>query len=117
MALKVVQGSLLAVSTTSIKHQTFNKSTAAVETIIPAVTGKTLRVLGLMLFTHGAVTVTWTSLGTGAVILPAASFVGNGGIVASAGGVPMFSAPAGEGIRLTLSAAIQVTGVLSYIEE
>ena len=84
-------------------------------TIVSAVEGKKIRVLQYALVCSDAVTVQWKSSG-GTALSGAMSFAANGGISCPFSPVGLFETAIGEGLVLNLSAAVQVSGHLVYVE-
>ncbi len=83
--------------------------------IVAAVTGKKIRVIAMHFVATGAVTVTWKSATT--TICAAQSYAANG--VVDVNWAPcghLFETVAGEALNIVLGGAVQVSGVINYIE-
>lgn len=86
---------------------------ASDNTLVPAVSGKKIRVLSYALIAASAVNVTFES-GTTVALTGAMPFGGNGGIAPSPGPFGHFETATGALLNLKLSDTIQVSGHLSY---
>jgi len=101
-------------------YSTIETSSSGNTTIVPAVTGRKIRVLNYTLIASGAVSVIWKS-GAATNISGTMALAANGGMAPScsisspAGMLGVFETNIGEGLVLNLSAAVQVGGHLVYI--
>lgn len=99
----------------TLKYAVVNANTAADATIVPAVAGRQIVVLSYCLVLGGIVAVTWKSGAT-----PLSGPMGAGAAcVINADGAPeqpQFETAIGAALILGLSAAIQVSGHIAYIE-
>jgi hypothetical protein len=91
--------------------------------VVSAVAAKKIRVLRLSFVCAGAVGAKWqsaTSNTSGAGIdtdlCPVMSFAANGGISDAYCPLGLFETASGEGLKLNLNAAVQVSGYLTYVE-
>jgi hypothetical protein len=123
------QGNLVAIhgvgDTFDIHCAAINASSAGDNTIIPAQTGKKIRVLGIKLSCGGNVTVTWKQgLGGSAAsitdefgtALAAESFADKGGMADFWGPWGwMFESGEGLALNMYLSASVQVSGFINFI--
>ena len=98
-----------------IKFAKISAASSGANTLVAAVASKKIRVLGYVLVAAGAVNVNFedgTTDISGVMNLPA-----NGGVSFAGGRVaPAFETTANTLLGLTLSAAVQVSGHLAYIE-
>lgn len=98
-----------------VKYASISVNTAADNTIVAAVPGKKIALLGYVLVASGAVTVQWKSGSTarsGAMALAA-----NGGLAVNGDSeLPLIETTAGEALVLTPGGAVQVSGHLAYAE-
>lgn len=93
-------------------------SSSGANTVVAAVAGRRIKVLGYTLVAAGAVTVKWQSDTTdlsGAMALAA-----NGVVAVAPGGdsldpVPVLATAAGEALKITLGGAVAVAGHLTYV--
>lgn len=97
------------------KFAQINASTSGDNTIVAAVTGKKIRVLQYVLIAAGAVNARWQSAAAGSYLSGALPLAAQAGASAAFGG-GLFETAAGELLNLELSAAIQVSGHLTYVE-
>lgn len=84
--------------------------------VVAAVAGKKIKVYGYVFQSAGTVDVKWQS-GDGTTqtdLTGAMSQVANSGVSHSSGRDPCFILPAGKGLYLNLSGAVQVSGHVSY---
>lgn len=90
-----------------------NVATAGDATIVPAVAGKRIKVVGYVLVAGGSVSVTWKSNAT--PLSGPLSLAANGGVSAHAA-PPGFvlRTNRGEGLVLNLSGSVQVGGHITY---
>lgn len=107
----------LMVGTTALvpKFASIDVATAGDNTLVAAVTGKQLRVLSYALVAGGAVAVRWKS-GAATNLSGAMSFAANGGVAPAWSPVGLLQTVAGDALVLNLSAAVQVSGHLVYVE-
>lgn len=90
-----------------------NASSSGNNTIVAAVTGKTIVVLKYKYIASGAVIATWESSG-GTILDGPCSLAANGGAQEPHNDHGHFAAVYGEALVLNLSAAVQVGGSLVY---
>lgn len=89
-----------------------NKAAAATTDLVAAVAGKSVRAYGLRLSVAGAVVVTILD---GATVLEVFNFGAAGGAAnLELRSLPYYVTTAGAALRITLSGAVQVDGVLEY---
>lgn len=99
-----------------VKRAVIECSTSGANTIVAAVAGKRIAVLGYTIVAAGAVTVRWTS-DTTAISGPM-SFAANGGVspaTVDADKAHMVTA-VGEALKITLGGAVAIAGHLVYAE-
>ena len=111
--LIVVSGAFVEPGASAVKYAVINESTAASNELVAAVTGKRIIVLSYTLLAGGTVNVTFQSAAT--AISGAMPLVANAGIAISDNN-GLMDTVAGEALNLLSSGAIQVSGLLSYIE-
>ena len=99
----------------SVSYATISENTAATNEIIAAVTSQKIIVLGLILVSAGTVTVTFKTGST--AICGAIPLVANSGFVMPYAEIGWMQTVAGEALNLTSDAAVQVSGLLTYITE
>ena len=107
----------LMVGTTALtpKFASVDVATLGDNTLVTAVPAKQLRVLAYILVAAGAVAVRWKS-GAATNLSGAMALAANGGIAATFVPVGLFQTVAGDALVLNLSAAVQVSGHLVYVE-
>lgn len=93
-------------------------NTIATQTVVPAVTGKRIVVLGYALF-NGVATAQAVQFKSGSTVLAGVqqlpNSVGGGAVVYSGDqSIGLFTTNSGEALSLTMSAATQVGGHVSY---
>lgn len=96
------------------KSATINASTSGDNSIVAAVAGRKIEVLGYTLVASGAVNVKWRSATndlTGAMNLAT-----NGGIAIAATDKAIMKANLGEALQINLSGAVGVAGRVTYRE-
>lgn len=99
-------------SSTGVLPLRVNKSAASTTDLVAAVTGQKTRVYGLRLSVAGAVIV---SVLDGATVLEVFNFAGAGGLVVlDLRQQPYYVTTVSLALRLTLSAAVQVDGLVEY---
>ena len=96
-----------------VKQAVIDESTIASNTIVAAVTDKSIRVIALMFTVGGPVNLTWESDTT--PLTGAMEFADSGGLTHESQDGIFWTAP-GEALVLTQDAAVQVSGVLTYAE-
>lgn len=90
-----------------------NVATAADHTIVAAKSGHSIRVKNYTIIAAGAVNVTWKSNTT--ALSGAMPLIANSGAAPSAGGDGhILDTADGEALKLTLDAAVQVSGHICY---
>lgn len=111
-------GTLMAADTTPliVKYATINAASNGNNTIVAAVTAKKIRVISLWVVSAGTVTTTWQTAAGGTGLSGAASLAANTGYVLPHNKDGWFETVAGQLLNLSLSAGIQVSGSLSYVE-
>jgi hypothetical protein len=99
-----------------LKYAVVNAATAATAEIVPAVSGRAITVVNWTLVLAGDVTVTWKS-GSTAISGPLAP--GAAAVIDATGSPesPLMQTAEGAALNLTLGAAVQVGGTVTYIEE
>lgn len=98
-----------------VKFAAINKATLAEHTIVAAVANKRIRVINYTLIADALVDATWKS-NTTALTGPL-GFPANGGCSPQGDQKsPQFETAAGEALVLSLTAAVQVSGHLAYVE-
>ena len=102
-------------STGPLKFANVDESAAASTAIIAAVTGKKIRILGLVLVAAGAVDVTIEDE-DGGNLIGLMSLAANGSVVLPVSGVGYQETPAGKALHLLLGGAVQVGGSIDYQE-
>lgn len=91
-----------------------NKAAAATTDLVAASAGQRVRVYGIRLNVAGAVIV---SILDGATLLERFNFAGvGGGVFMDLREAPYYTTTAGAALRITLSAAVQVDGVIEYAQ-
>lgn len=96
-----------------VKQAVIDEATIASNEIVPAVAGKSIRVIALMFTVAGPVNLTWRSAANN--LTGAMEFADSGGLThESQDG--LFWTNEGEALNLNQDAAVQVSGVLTYIE-
>jgi hypothetical protein len=83
--------------------------------LVPAVAGRSIRVLQYLLVAAGAVNVQFRS-GATTILTGSIGLVANGGVGASASPFGHFQSTGGEALTLVLSAAVPVAGHMTYVE-
>jgi hypothetical protein len=91
-----------------------NVSSGGVTTIVPAVPGKTIRIVSLYLVVGGAVNINWQSHTTTSDADGIQDFAANGGIVLPFNPIGWFDTVQGEALDLVTSNGSQVGGNLTY---
>lgn len=114
----LLSGSLMSADTTpmAVKYAVLSAASNGNNTVVAAVTGKKIRVISLWVVSAGTVTTTWQSGAGGTGLTGAASLVVNTGYVLNHNKDGWFETAAGSLLNLSLSAGIQVSGSLSYVE-
>lgn len=98
----------------TMKYAPINRSLAGDGTaIVDAVSGKKITVLSVVMIAAAAVDVKWRS---GSTDLMGAASIAAGGGYALACGTGLFQSGTNEPLYLNLSAAVQVSGHISYVE-
>jgi hypothetical protein len=90
-----------------------NVNTSGSNSIVAAVTGKSIRVLGYVMVADAAVTATWLQGVT--AISGVMSLAANGGVAAPFSPVGHFQTAAGAALNLSLGGAVGVRGHLVYV--
>lgn len=94
------------------KTAAFDQSTASTFTAVAAVTGKRIRVTGFGLTAAGTNTVTFKRAST--ALTGAMPVIAGSNLNSPAGNDLVFETGVGEALNITLSAAVQVAGWISY---
>lgn len=98
-----------------VLYKAVSASSSGDNTIVDAVDGKKIRVLGYVLVGAGAVNVFFQSAAAGDVISGTMAIAGAGGtITAPPSGLGYFETDKGELLNLNLSSGVAVTGHLTY---
>jgi len=97
------------------KFAAISAGSAGANTLVAAVPGKRIRVLGVVLVCAGSVALKFQS-GTATDLTGAMAMSANGGFAPPASPFGQFQTTAGEALVLHLSAASAVGGWLSYVE-
>lgn len=98
-----------------IKRAVISHGSSGSNTIVSGVSGKRIRVMGVAIVVGGSVGVEFRSGGTG--ITGQMSFSGSGdGMVMGYNPLGWFETEQGESLNMQLSSAVNVGGVLQYIE-
>lgn len=100
----------------TVKYAPVSASTSGNNTIVAAVAGKELRVLGFMLVAAGAVTVQWQSGAGGTALSGVMSLAANGAIDSGISEVGIFETAVGALLNLSLGGAVSVGGYVIYVE-
>lgn len=98
-----------------VKFAAINAASSGDNTIVAAVSGKCILVVGMFLLCADIVSLTVKS-GASTSLTGAMPFAGKGGMVLPFQSAGHFKAAAGEALVFNLSAAVQVSGGLAYIE-
>ena len=100
---------------TQRQYRVINASTAGDTLVVPAVSGKRIRVLAYVLVSSGMVTVRWRSgSGSGTMDLTGGMQLVTGGGVAAEYWGGLFETGVGEGLWLNLSSSVSVGGHITY---
>jgi hypothetical protein len=91
-------------------------STSATASVVAAVAGKKIRVLGYVLSAAGTVNVKWQSHVTPTNLSGLLYMVANTAISSTPSPLGLFETVAGEALDLNLSASVAVGGHVTYIE-
>lgn len=95
-----------------LKQAVINKATATSSAIVAAVAGKSIRVISLVMVSAASVVATWED-GDGTD--RTGPMTVNGVLTANSENGLFWTAP-GEALNLLLGTAVQVSGVLTYVE-
>lgn len=98
------------------KYAVISGATSGDNTVVAAVSGKKIRVLALKFVAAGTVNVRFESAAGGTALTGVESYVVNTGAVLNYNPVGWFETVSGELLNMELSAAVQVSGHLTYIE-
>lgn len=99
---------------TNVKFAPINTAASGASPLVPGVAGKKIRVVGFHLIAAGAVNVSFRSAAN--AITGPYPLVANSGLAPNGGGFGVFETVAGEALNINLSAAVQVSGALTYLE-
>ncbi len=106
---------------TAVLRAAVSGATSGNNTLVAAVTGKKIKVLGLVLVAAGAVTVRLESGAGGTALTGVMSLTANGGLQLvwpmSEPGYPWVETAAGSLLNMELGGAVQVSGVIVYYTE
>lgn len=97
------------------KFAPINAASSGDNTIVAAVAGKKIRVLAYTAIANGAVNARWQSGDAGSYLSGALPLAAQAGAAPAFGG-GLLETASGELLNLELSAAIQVSGHLTYVE-
>lgn len=99
---------------TAVKFARIDTAALGATQLVAAVAGKKLRVLNFHLIAAGAVNVSLRSAAN--PITGAYPLVANAGLAPNGGGFGLCETAAGEALNINLSAAVQVSGAIAYVE-
>ena len=105
-----------AVDAGAAKFAVINAATSGNNTIVAAVTGKKIRVLSYVLISAGAVNATFQTGAGGTALTGALPLAAQAGASSGFSPVGHFETVAAALLNLSLSAAIQVSGHVTYVE-
>jgi len=106
---------MIAVSQTKdIKRAKISAASSGNNTIVSAVSNKRIRVLALTLMSAGSVNATFQSGASGTDLTGAMPLAANTGFSPAYSPLGQFETEPGELLNLSLSAAIQVSGWMTY---
>lgn len=99
----------------TLKYAAVDENTAATNEIVAAVAGRQIVVINYTLVTSGDVAVNWES---GTTNISGVMDAGAAAVIDATGSPesPLMATALGEALALTLSAAVQVGGHVTYIE-
>jgi hypothetical protein len=100
--------------TSGVGKAKISVATPGATTIVPAVPGKVIRVIGAYFVAGGAVNINWQSTITTSVADGVQDFAQNGGIVLGFNPIGWFDTVQGEGLDIFTSNGSQVGGNLIY---
>jgi hypothetical protein len=100
----------------TVKYAKIDAATSGDNTIVPAVTGKKIRVISLFYIASGTTTVRFESGASGTALTGQMEHTAQTGAVLSYNEHGWFETLSGQLLNLELSGAISVDGSLSYIE-
>ena len=101
----------------NVKRVVIDHATSGDNSIVAAVTGKRIKVLGLVMVAAGAVTARFESAAGGTALTGQMSLITGTPIVLPLDlEVGHFETAAGAALNLELSGAVSVDGVLTYVE-
>lgn len=115
--LIVVSGVAALAGVSAVKRAVINKADATSSAIVAAVANKRIIVLDYTLIAAGTVNVTWQTKPAGAAVAlsGAMPMVANAGI-ATTNEHGLIETAVGDALHMLLSAPVQVSGHLSYVE-
>lgn len=97
-----------------VKQVVIDEATVAAHVLVTGVANKRIRAISLLFTVAGAVNLQWLSDAT--PLTGVMEFADSGGMTAASDS-GLFWTGAGEDLVLDIDAAVQVSGVLTYIEE
>ncbi|HKS27836.1 MAG TPA: hypothetical protein VJS44_08455 [Pyrinomonadaceae bacterium] len=100
----------------TVKRAVIDCANSGDNTLVAAVTGKSIRVLNIVLIASAAVTVRFESGAGGAALTGQMQLAANGGFAPGFDPFGHFQTAAGELLNLELSGAVSVDGWLTYVE-
>jgi len=98
------------------KFAVINENTAANNELVALVSAKKLRVISLVIVSAGTLNVTFTTASGGTALTGAIPLIANSGFSLPASPFGWIETAAGQGLFVTMSAGIQVSGALTYVE-
>lgn len=99
-----------------VKRAVINAAGSGNNTIVAAVSGKSIWVLSFFIISAGTVNATWQSGAGGTGLTGALPLAANTGVAGAQNPSAWFITATGALLNLSLDAAIQVSGCLTYIE-
>jgi|SRR3990167_41645 len=103
-------------TTAQVKYTKIDAAVSGDNTIVPAVTGKKIRVISMYYLASGTVNVRFESGASGTALTGQAQHTGQTGAVLNRNIDGWFETTAGSLLNMELSDAVSVDGALSYIE-
>lgn len=97
------------------QHAVIDTATSPDTTLVAAVSGRRIRVVGFFLVASGAVAARFESGTGGAALTGAMSMAANGQISPQYNPLGLFTTAAGALLNLELGVAVQVSGALTYV--
>lgn len=100
-----------------IKYAAINVASSGDNTVVAAVAGKKISVLQVWMMAGAAVTARFESGAGGTALTGQAEIAANGGFIMPFSNIGWFETASGSLLNLELSGAVNVDGVLAYIEK